>query len=71
MREYRYRQIPTTKMGQKVVNLVGFHFKFKYRPAQVGQPNLEKSENLPELNMGKSAKTEAKKEIHFLNLGLI
>ena len=29
------------------------------------------SENLPELNEGKPAKTEAKKEIHFQNLGLI
>ena len=29
------------------------------------------SENLPELNGGKPAKTEAKKEIHFPNLGLI
>ena len=27
------------------------------------------SENLLELNVGKQAKTEAKKEIHFLNLG--
>ena len=29
------------------------------------------SKNLPELNIGKLAKTEAKKEIHFPNLGLI
>ena len=29
------------------------------------------SENLPELNGGKQAKTEAKKEIHFTNLGWI
>ena len=29
------------------------------------------SENLPELNGGKPAKAEAKKEIHFPNLGLI
>ena len=29
------------------------------------------SENLPELNGGKPAKAEAKKEVHFPNLGLI
>ena len=29
------------------------------------------SENLPELNGGKPAKAEAKKEIDFINLGLI
>ena len=29
------------------------------------------SENLPELNVGKPAKTEAKKEKQFLNIGLI
>ena len=29
------------------------------------------SKNLPELNGGKPAKAEAKKEIHFPNLGLI
>ena len=43
---------------------------YKYWPPQVGQPNLEKSENLPERNVGKPTKTNKERNTFFFWLNL-